>query len=141
MPTTVKLDMPAAQEFVRRRGIGPGGKVQKLLTNSIHKDSAPYTPMKTGSLQRIVEIPPSGTYLQYNSPYARYLYFGEVMVGIKSRKAWANKGEQKELLLPKKKLKFSGAPKRGAYWVQRMWSEKGKQIIRSVAKMAGGKPG
>lgn len=69
----------------------------------------------------------------YISPYARYQYYGKVMVST------GGKGSKKVVAVPERQLKYS---KTGA---QRLWFEvtkkqHGQAILRGAARMAGGKP-
>lgn len=138
MPTTIKLDLSNVAQIAKERGLIPGGDAQKKLSSEILRHSAPYTPFSRGELTRSGKIAEDGTYIQYNAPYARYLWYGCLMVG-RTGSAWAKLGEKKSLKTPLRKLSFSGAPKRGPRWVRRMWQERGTEIVRAVAKEAGGK--
>ena len=51
---------------------------QKILLSQVQKDTAPFVPMKTGSLNQRTHI--VGDMIIYPGPYARYLYYGKVMV-------------------------------------------------------------
>lgn len=73
---------------------------QKKLISQVIKDTTPYVPMQEGTLYQSA-ITNQNRYrdrIVWSGPYARFLYNGKVMVGVKSRKAWANKGEIKETI-------------------------------------------
>lgn len=114
--------------MLAKRGLQPNGAAQLMLSNEVARHCDPYVPMSGGSSahmknQRRVE--PDG--VVYPGPYARYLYFGKVMVGRAPKK------------VTDRDLKYHGAPKRGAFWDKRMWKDKKHVILKSVAAMAGGR--
>lgn len=102
--------------------------IQKFIDNEVLRLSSPYMPMQSGMLQKLgvlgTEIG-SGEVV-YNGPYARYLYYGKVMVGRAPKQ------------LTDKDLTFhgqSGSPSRGAFWFERMKADKKDQILRGAAKI------
>ena len=126
MSTSVKLDFNI-NEILAKRGLGTDNAAQKFLVNEIWKISDPYTPYDQGILKSNVSIASDGSSLVYNSPYARMLWYGKVMVGTAPKQP------------SDKDLTFEGAPLRGSFWVNRMWSARGQEIINSLAKLTGGK--
>jgi hypothetical protein len=103
-------------------------KAQIFVDSEVLRLSDPYIPFQTGMLKKSgilgTEIG-SGTVV-WNAPYARYLYYGKAMGGV----------APKHVL--NKNLTYNGAPRRGAFWFERMKSDKGKQILRGAARIAGG---
>ncbi len=59
-----------------------------ILTSQVMKDTAPYVPFLTGSLNARTHI--VGNTIIYPGPYARYLYYGKVMVDSITGKGPAN---------------------------------------------------
>lgn len=55
-------------------------KAQELLNMQIVADSEPYVPFRQGALRSSVRFPQGvdGGEIEYNTPYAHYLYQGEV---------------------------------------------------------------
>lgn len=55
-------------------------KAQELLNMQIVADSEPYVPFRQGALKSSVRFPQGidGGEIEYNTPYAHYLYQGEV---------------------------------------------------------------
>jgi hypothetical protein len=103
-------------------------KAQIFVDSEVLRLSDPYIPFQSGMLKKSgilgTEIG-SGTVV-WNAPYARYLYYGKAMGGV----------APKHIL--NKNLTYNGAPRRGAFWFERMKSDKGKQILRGAARIAGG---
>lgn len=126
MSTSVELDFNI-NEILAKRGLGADNAAQKFLVNEIWKMSDKYTPFDQGVLKSNVSIASDGSSLTYNSPYARMLWYGKVMVGTAPKQP------------SDKDLKFEGAPLRGSFWVNRAWASRGEEIINSLAKLTGGK--
>ena len=73
-------------------------KCKKKLISQVIKDTTPYVPMQDGILymSALVNQNRYKDKIVWTGPYARFLYHGKVMVGIRSRRAWARLGEVKE---------------------------------------------
>ncbi len=107
-----------------------------------------YTPMRTGAMIKSVTLGTkigSGN-IVYNSPYARYQYYGEVygpnipiykdgeLMGWRSPKKPAKKYPTgREIVYSKDK--HQAAQK---LWFEKMKSEKGDTILRGALRIAGG---
>lgn len=101
---------------------------QKFVDSEVLRLSDPYIPMQTGMLKKsgiLGTVIGSGEVV-WNAPYARYLYYGQVMIGRAPKKVISAK------------LTYHGAPMRGAFWFERMKKDKGKQILDKAALIAGG---
>ena len=122
---TVKVDTSVLSKVINSRGLQPGGRVQKILTNEIYKQAEPYTPMRSKTLIRTAEV--GKDHITYVQPYSRYVYYGKVMVGKPPKRVTS------------KNLHYGGGGKRGALWIPRMWEEKKDEISKRIAKEAGGK--
>ncbi len=121
---TVVTNLDDVGTMLRKRGLELNGRVQKLFTNEVARYADPYVPMQQGILKNTRIIEDDG--IIYNQPYARYQYYGKVMVGRAPKK------------LTGRNLTYHGAPKRGAFWDRRMWADKKNVIMDKIAKEAGG---
>ncbi len=99
-------------------------KAQAFVDSEVLRLSNPYMPMQQGILQKsgILGTKIGSGEVVYNAPYARYQYYGKVMVGRAPKQ------------LTDKDLTYHGAPMRGALWFERMKSDKKEQILRGAAK-------
>jgi len=123
---TITINMDNTQRILARRGLESGGKCQKWMTHEIRRLSDPYVPFQTNILKNDT-VEEGEDYILYNTPYARYQWGGLVMVGAPPKQ------------VTDKPLTYNGAPKRGKKWVLRAWADNGNDIVRGVARMAGGK--
>lgn len=71
----------------------PADAVEKTLAMQVMKDTDKYVPALTGSLTLRTHI--EGSTIVYPGPYARFLYYGKVMIYEPTGSTWAPKGEHK----------------------------------------------
>lgn len=138
---TYKIEMAKIADILESRGVMPGGKIQKMATNEIINISDSYAPFDNGPLKNNLVIGPYATYYEHISPYARYHWYGLLMVDPEYKKGalfsptygfWSRPGVQKELT--NKKMDYQGAPMRGPKWTLRAWADHGEQICKNLEK-------
>ena len=130
----VSVNMDDVGTMLRRRGLEPNGRVQKLFSVVCARKMDPYVPMQSGLMKNARIIGTDS--VTYPGPYAKFDYNGKVMLGIESHSAYANLGERKEVT--DRDLQYHGAPKRGPFWDRRMWADKKSEVVNEVALAAGG---
>ena len=113
MKVTLKMDL--ADKILLKRSMGKDGKAQQFFTHEVRRLSEPYIPFQSGTLKE-KELIEEKDKIHYNAPYARRQYY-------------ENRGGS------------NGEPLRGKKWTERMWADRGKEIVRSVAKFVGGRSG
>lgn len=113
--------------------------VQKFVDSECIRLMVPYTPMKNGILMKTAVL---GTkigsgHIYYNSPYARYQYYGKLMVSSVTGSAYASQGESK--VLTDKDLQYNSFrhPQAQKMWFEAMKADKKEQILRGAAAIAG----
>lgn len=139
MQINARLEMNDINTLLSTRGLEPMGRVQKYIDSSVLRLSSPKVPFLSGMLEKsgnLHTIVGSGL-VQYNTPYARFLYYGKLMVGEQSHSPWAKQGEIK--VLTERDLQYNGAPIRGSFWFERMKAEHKDSILRGAGKIAGGR--
>lgn len=81
MTFTIKDDITEEiAEIIARRT----SKAEHILTVQVQKDTSPYVPFRTGSLDQRTRI--AENTIIYPGPYARYLYYGVKMVDSETGK-------------------------------------------------------
>lgn len=106
------------------------------LINEIVKDTTPYVPFRDGTLYQsaITNMRRYKDKIVWNGPYARFLYNGLLMVGVRSRSAWAKKGEVKETI--KKVIKYGKKnPLAGYKWFSRSKAKNKQKWITFTKKV------
>lgn len=116
-------------------------KVQQFIDSECIRLMGKYTPARNLILAKAATL---GTkigsgHIVYAVPYARYQYYGKVMVSSVTGSAYANHGESK--VLTSKNLSYSKArhPLAQAMWFETMKAKHGGAILRGAAAIAGGK--
>lgn len=139
----VQVHIDDAGKMLRKRGLEPNGRVQKIFTMECARAMDPYVPFRQGILKntRIIGIDS----VTYNTPYARNMYYGKVMVdpktgaaGFLTAEGWRSRSGVRKVV-SNREYQYHGAPMRGKLWDKRMWADKKTVIIDNVAKAAGGK--
>lgn len=111
-------------------------KAQKFVDSECIRLMIPYTPMLNGQLMQSAArgtVIGSGV-IKYNSPYARYQYYGKLMVSSITGSAYAGKGESK--ILTDKDLHYNNSkhPRAGKLWFERMKADRKEQILRGAER-------
>ena len=107
MPVKLK---PTSQ-IKARLGINPNGRVQKFFTNTCYKHMDKYVPKDEGNLRTIVDVESNS--ITYESPYARYQYYGMRDDGTHVVKNYTTPGT-------------------GTYWDKRMVSAEMQDVVKEV---------
>lgn len=74
--------------------ITPAKKVETILTTQVMKDTDKYVPALTGDFTQRVHIE-NGNTIVYPGPFARFLYYGKVMIYEPTGSTWAPRYEHK----------------------------------------------
>ncbi len=116
-----------AQSFIDRECIHLMVRYTPALNNILYKSPTFGTIIGSGEIY-------------YLSPYARYQYYGKLMVSSVTGSAYASAGESKVLtdidLVHQKSVHALAGP----FWFERMKKEKGAEILKGAAKITGGTP-
>lgn len=148
--TKVKFKWNGNQSLLKRVGLQKGGRVQKAVDAAVMKYCSAYTPYVTGILASspysVTEIG-SGEVV-YPGPYARYLYYGEVMgqnIPIFEDDSetptafYSPKGKKKHLTGEKLTYNTDKNPLAGPFWDRRMAADHIQDIVEEAKKVAGNK--
>ena len=145
----IDIHLEGAEKILENHGLQECGPAQKFFTSEIMRLSDPYVPFRSGPLKNSVRPTLNWDGIIYNTPYARYHWFGKLMVDPitkkgafydpKSGRFWSRPNTPKELTT--KDLHYTGCPLRGPRWVERCWLDNKDSIIKSteayIAQMGG----
>lgn len=111
---------------------GRFARAQAAVDSAVLRYSAPYVPFETGTLNGsgVLGTKIGSGEVIWNAPYARFLYYGNVMVGVNSGSPWAKKGERKKVT--ERELEYHGGGKRGKLWFERMKADHKQDIINEA---------
>ena len=118
-------------------GIGPmlrnaSDKAQTAVAIHTQKDTSPYVPALTGSLHQRTRV--DENQIIYPGPYARYLYYGKLMVDPTTGSSYAPKGATK--VLTDKNLVFNKTmhSQAQAHWFEASKAENMDKWLRVAGK-------
>lgn len=80
------------------------------------KDTAPFVPYRNGVFERMTRV--SGNCILYPGPYARFLYYGKVMVDPATGSSYAPKDGTKVLTDRNLVFSKSGNPQAQSHWFE-----------------------
>lgn len=126
---TVKFDpSPIVAKLTNNRE-----KAAHAIAVQAQKDTEPFTPALTGSMSQRTRV--IGNEIIYPGPYARYLYYGKLMVDPNTGSAFAPKGQHK--VLTDKNLVFNTSMHGQAqsHWFEVSKAENLEKWARVAAKV------
>lgn len=127
------VDLGSLYVLKRIQGLGKDGRIQKYIDQEVVRRMALFTPYGTGALQNSAYVKCGE--VTYTVPYAKFLYYGKVMVSPSTGSTWAKAGEEK--VVANRRLTFKGAPMRGPYWFLRMKAHYGQEILKGAGRQIG----
>ena len=110
-------------------------RTKHILAIQMAKDTEPYVPARTKSLANRTQV--KGDTIIYPGPYARFLYYGKLMIDPVTRSAWARKGATKVVTGKDLNIRKSVHSKAQAYWFEASKAQnldKWKQVARRAAQ-------
>ena len=136
-------DFESTEEIKRRLGVNPGGYLQKVVDAAVIRECFPYVPFDegilAGSANTATEIG-SGEVI-YDTPYARYLYYGEVYgpnIPITENGTVTGYFSPPEKFQTGEKLEYNTEkhPQAGPYWFDRSMADHKKDILKEAQDAA-----
>lgn len=91
----LKVNTTAAEQAVARILEKATNVAEEAVASQVLKDTSPFVPALTGSLDQRSHV--EGNLVIYPGPYARYLYYGKLMVDPDTGSSWASSGATKVL--------------------------------------------
>lgn len=105
-------------------------RAQVYVDSEVLRYSEPYLPFRSGILKKsgILSTVVGSGEVEWATPYARYLYYGKVMIG------------QAPKQVTNRNLTFdqSKNPLAGAFWFERMKADHKNDILAGARRIAGG---
>lgn len=107
-------------------------KAEHAVAVQMEKDTRPFVPALTGSLMNRTQV--EGNSVIYPGPYARFLYYGKVMVDPDTGSPFAQKGAVK--VLTDKDLVFNRSvnPQAQSHWFEASKAQNLEKWVRVYRK-------
>ena len=122
----VAVELRPVREIIRKKGLMPGGAVQRQHTANVLRRIVRYLPYRSGETikQTIIQTDINRPEIVTRSPYAKYIYYGKVMVGEAPKQ------------LTDRPLRYTTDanknPLAGPRWDRRLVSAEGKLLAREL---------
>lgn len=127
MKFSYKVKMNSVSQIIKDHGLNKDGRVTRFMRDTVDRLSNPFIPFDNGMLRRNKTYP-SNHEIKYTSPYAKYQYYGKLMLA-KNGSSWAKLGEKKVKTSKNLKYHTSGT---GAKWEQLMLQRKKNDLVKDV---------
>lgn len=110
-------------------------KAEHILALQVQKDTKPFVPFLTGSLDERTKV--EGNTIIYPAPYARFLYYGKVMIDPDTGSTWAPKGWKK--VVTDRNLVFTTDfhPQAQSHWFEASKAQNKEKWLRVAEKAVG----
>lgn len=117
---------------------------QFALDSAIMTSMEPFMPMQDGTFinrtkAESAALAGTGKVVAAVPPSGRFLYAGNMMIGSRSRSAWAKKGEKKVVTGQKLQYTKTKNPQARAKWFDAAKKKDGDEWVSLVKEIAGGK--
>ncbi len=148
MGTVIKANFKWNNDLLQAHGLEPNGPVQTAIDNAVISYCMIYVPFETGTLARspYIASPPGGGKVKYDTPGARYLYYGEVYgpnipvyeddSGVPTR-WYSPPGRKKRPTGRPLHYNTDTNPLAGPFWFERMKAAHEQDIIEEARRVAG----
>lgn len=121
----IKVKINSTNKILKDHGLEQDGRAIRFLRDEADRLMNPYIPMDNGMLRRNKTYP-SNHEIKYISPYAKYQYYGKLMLA-KNGSSWAKKGEKKVETSRNLKYHTSGT---GPKWDKLMMQRRKNDLIK-----------
>ena len=149
MKTKIKLDLPDAQEIIRRKGLGPRGGAQLFHTGNVLRRMEKYIPKDTSALikQTVIATSYRTNEIRHPGPYANYLFGGKVMIdpkinaaGFMTDKGWRSRKGAVKILTDRDLDLTKGKNKDAtAHWDRALVQREGKELVKELQEYIDGR--
>lgn len=112
-------------------------KAEHEVAKMVKKDTEPFVPAATGKMSGKTKV--LGNKVIYPGPYARFLYYGKLMVDPETGGAWARRGSKK--IITDKNLVFQQTihPQAQSHWFEaslaqnfKKWQKRAQEVMKNA---------
>lgn len=134
--TVAYLEMHSVAQILKDKGLDPAGDAQAFHTRNVLRRIVKYMPFRSGMTIKVTvaQTDPRKPEIVTNTPYARFLFHGRLMVGDETGSPWARRGETKHVV--DKALSFDRTknPKAGPRWDRAVSAAEGRAMAADLQR-------
>lgn len=133
---TAVLEMRSRKEILQAKGVEPGGDVQTFHTQNVLRRILRYMPYDSGMTIKITVAQTNvrRPLIITNTPSARFLFHGKLMVSDVTGSPWARKGETKHVVDTPLVYTHTKNPKAGPYWDKALSAAEGPAMAADLQR-------
>lgn len=133
---TAVLEMRSRKEIMQAKGVEPGGDVQTFHTQNVLRRILRYMPYESGMTIKITVAQTNvrRPLIITNTPSARFLFHGKLMVSDVTGSPWARKGETKHVVDTPLVYTHTKNPKAGPYWDKALSAAEGPAMAADLQR-------
>lgn len=133
---TAVLEMRSRKEIMQAKGVEPGGDVQTFHTQNVLRRILRYMPYDSGMTIKITVAQTNvrRPLIITNTPSARFLFHGKLMVSDVTGSPWARKGETKHVVDTPLVYTHTKNPKAGPYWDKALSAAEGPAMAADLQR-------
>ena len=138
----VKLDLPDANKIIRSKGLGADGSVQQFHTQNVLRRIKRYMPFRSGATYKITvaQTDIRKPEIVTDTPYAKYLFHGKVMIdpkinaaGFMTPEGWRSRKGCVKVRTDRDLKYFRGKnPQAGPRWDRALSANEGKALAADL---------
>ena len=142
--TVVYLEMNPVGQILKDKGLDPGGDAQKFHTANVLRRIKRYMPFVSGMTYKVTvaQTDISKPYIVTNIPYAKYLFYGKVMIdpklgiaGFMTPEGWrSRKGSVKVRTDRDLQYNRTKNPNAGPRWDRALSAAEGKAMAADLQR-------
>lgn len=140
----VRVTVPGAAELIRKKGLSKDGGAQMFHTQNVLRRMKRYMPFRTGATYKIAvaQTDIRKSEIVVDAPYARYLYYGKVMIdpqinaaGFMTPEGWRSRKGCVKVRTNRNLDYFDGEnPLAGPYWDRTLVATEGDAMLAELQR-------
>lgn len=130
MRIDVTLKLPEAGQMLKKLGLEERGEVLQAMAEEALACCEEGVPFNTGMLKQSGHIENDGELIVWSQPYAKFQYYGMLMVDKITGSPWSKKDGTKKLTDIPLKYHTQG----GSHWFEKAMQNGGREKIIKVAR-------
>lgn len=132
--TTAWLEMNSTRQIIGDKGLDEHGDVQAFHTRNVLRRILRYMPYQSGMTIKltVAQTDVNRPLIITDTPSARFLYNGKLMVSDVTGSAWARKGETKHVVNTPLGYTKTKNPNAGPHWDRAVTAAEGKAMTADL---------
>lgn len=134
--TVACLEMHSTRQIMRDKGLDENGDVQTYHTRNVLRRIVRYMPYQSGMTIKITvaQTDVRRPLIVTDTPSARFLFNGKLMVSDVTGSPWARKGETKHVVNTPLNYTKTKNPRAGPHWDRAVSAAEGKAMVADLQR-------